>query len=267
MVVSGATLYRQAHPCDSYMVVSQTYTFVIEDSYSIRDMPMDRLADYIGAFARLLGERANVHFDQVAEGSIALVARVDEPAQPRVTERIQALRGGAAPADARSAYTDLDEMLRRDNGYGALSAHDGNVLTFPGKRRTNAAVFGPFRQEGFIDGEVYRIGGKDETKHINIRSGDQDISCLIATADVALRLRHHLWGGPIRFHGTGSWMRHEDGVWELKTFRVSDFEPLSDAKLEDVVLALRNVAAPTFHSRSDPFTDWIAERHVDEGRA
>lgn len=82
-------------------------------------------------------------------------------------------------------------------------------------------------------------------KHIGIRDGDRDYSGLIATEALALRLRHHLFGETLRFRGSGSWLRHQNGEWELRSFRITDFENLSDESLGTVVGKLRRIGGLT----------------------
>jgi hypothetical protein len=237
------------------------YSFHISDSYTPATIPMERLAEYMAALARLLGEGTNVHFGGVFEGSVAVRAGVDEPARPKVRSRVHALRAGTAPQDARRAFDDLDEMLRNDNAYGSLVGDvEGVVIPFPGKRRPEPVVFGPFRQDGTLEGQVYRIGGKDESKHVHVRTAKEDLSVLTATEEVALRLRHHLFGGTLRFHGSGTWYRHGDGRWELKAYRIHDFEPLDDTPLSEVVAQLRAVEGHHLGSMPDPVRQLLSDR-------
>ncbi len=217
------------------------YTLHISDSYTPRTIPMERLAEYMAALSRLLGEPGSVHLEAIVEGSVGLLARVDEPARPKVHDRIDAIRSGVAPKEAAKAFAEIDDMLRQDNAFGSLVGEtDGAlIIPFPGKRRPAPVVFGPFRQDGTLDGQVYRIGGKDESKHVHIRDGSREFSVLVASEVVALRLRHHLFGGMLRFQGNGTWFRHGDGVWELRSFRIHDFEELDEAPLVDVISRLR----------------------------
>ena len=239
------------------------YSFTISESYTPKTIPMERLAEYLLSFARLLGEGSSVHFDRVQESSVALFADVDAPAQPKVRDRIQALHTGSAPADAVKAYHQLDEMLRCDNAVGMLS-HDGVVIPFPGKRRPAPVMFGPFKQDGTLDGQVYRIGGKDDTKHVHIRNGGREYSTLVADEALALRLRHHLFGETLRFSGTGTWMRHGDGTWDLKKFDITHFEPLDDAPIEDVLGRIRAIRADRLTQLNDPVAQLLADRGADE---
>ena len=246
-------------------MTDKNYSFTINGGYTPKTIPMERLAEYMTGLARMMGEEAYVHFDSVVEGSVALKARVDEPAQPKVRERVQAVRSGSAPVEIRKHFEALDEMLRRDNAFATLAGGEGVVVPFPGRNRPEPAVFGPFRQRGTIDGEVYRIGGKDSTKHVNIRSSRGDLSVLWATEAVARRLLPHCWTGILRFSGEGSWIRHGDGRWELKTFRIDDFELLDDASLLEVVARLRAVGGHELGE--DPLTALLAERHGVDGEA
>jgi len=238
------------------------YSFTISESYTPRTIPMDRLAAYIAGVARLLGETASVHLEVIEEGSVAIRARVDDYARPKVRERVRAVRSGSGPADARKAYHELDDMLRRDNAVGALAGQEeGLVIPFPGKRRPEPVTFGPFRQDGTIDGQVYRIEGKDETKHIGVRDGSREYSSLVATEELALRLRHHLFGDVLRFRGTGSWVRHGDGRWELKSFRIIEFEELDGAPLDRVVSRLRSVPGSDLQAVPDVIQRLLSDRH------
>lgn len=242
----------------------QQYTFTIKGGYTPRTIPMDRLAEYMAGVARVLGEEASVHFADLVESSVALLARVDEPARPKVRARLQAVKSGFAPAEIRRHYDHLDEMLRRDNAYGALAGDDNVVIPFPGRNRPEPVVYGPFRQRGTIDGEVYRIGGKDASKHVHIHSGDRDLSMLYASEAVALDLRHHLFGGTLRFEGEGLWVRHGNGTWELKSFRIDRFTSLRDESLIETVTRLRSVGGDAF---GDDAVAQLLEDRRDDGEA
>jgi hypothetical protein len=242
--------------------VDNGYSFTISESYTPKTIPLGRLAEYIAGVAKLLGETTNVHLDTIEEGSVAIRVRVEEHARPKVRERVNAIRTGSAPREALKAYQDLDDMLFKDNAVGALSGDAEDVVVpFRGKRRPQPIVFGPFRQAGHIDGQAYRIEGKDGTKHVGVRDGDRDYGSLVTTEAVALRLRHLLWDKTLRFHGAGTWIRHGDGAWELKSFRIHDFEELDDASLEDVVKRLRAVPGSDLGTVPDAVQRLLADRH------
>lgn len=242
------------------------YRFTIADSFTPETLPMERLAEYVSALAKLLGEQGNVHFQGIESGSAVLVANIDRPAQLRVRERILAVRDGGGPSDARKAFADLDEMLRKDNATGTLSDGAGGVvIPFPGRNRPEPLVYGPFREDGTIDGQLIRVGGRDETVPVHLRDGTVIHTGLVCTPEIARRIAPHLYGPTLRLHGTGTWVRTGAGVWELRNFRISDFEVLDDAPLLEIVGNLRKVKGSDWSTVPDPVRALLAERHSDEG--
>jgi hypothetical protein len=241
--------------------MSKTYRFRIADSYTPETLPMERLAEYMAAFAKLLGEPQGVHFDDVREGSAVLVANVDVPAQPKVRDRVYRLRTGDAPQDVVKAFNDLDELLRKDNATGELAGDDDEVVVpFPGRNRKPPLTFGPFRQDGSLEGQVVRIGGTDDTVPVHLRDGDI-IHIGQTTPEAARLIAPHLYGPTLRVHGTGTWFRDGVGAWLLKSFRISSFEVLDDADLGRVVDALRRVKGSTWNEVPDPVRVLLEERH------
>ena len=242
--------------------MERQYRFRIADSFTPQTLPMERLAEYVAAFAKLLGEKENVHFESIEPGSAVLVATIDVPARPKVRDRLVALRDGRAPSDAQKAFSELDEMLRKDNATGAVSNEAGDVvIPFPGRNRPEPLVYGPFRQDGTIDGQLIRVGGKDETVPVHLRDGAIIHTGLICTPEIARRVALHLYGPTLRVHGTGTWFRTGAGEWELRTFRISDFEVLDEVPLLTVVSDLRKVKGSDWSELPDPVRALLAERH------
>lgn len=242
------------------------YRFSIADSFTPDTLPMERLAEYVAALAKLLGEQQNVHFRSIEAGSAVLVATIDAPAQLKVRDRVVAVRDGSGPSDARKAFANLDEMLWKDNATGTLSEGAGGVvITFPGRNRPEPLVYGPFRQDGTIDGQLIRVGGKDETVPVHLRDGAIIHTGLVCTPEIARRIAPHLYGPTLRVHGTGTWLRTGAGEWELRNFRINDFEVLDDAPLLTVVGNLRKAKGSEWSTVPDPVRALLAERHGDEG--
>lgn len=247
------------------VAMEREYRFRIADSYTPQTLPMERLADYVAAFAKLLGEKENVHFHGIETGSAVLVATIDVPAQPKVRDRLIALRDGHGPTDAQRAFADLDELLRKDNATGTVSSDTGAVvIPFPGRSRPEPMAYGPIRQDGTIDGQLIRIGGKDETVPVHLRDGAVIHTGLNCTPEIARKMAQHFGGPILRVHGKGTWFRTGNGEWELKGFRISDFEILDDARLLTVVDKLRKVEGSDWRGLPDPVRVLLEERH-DEG--
>lgn len=250
----------------SCIEVVMEYRFTIADSFTPETLPMGRLAEYVAAFSQLLGEQDKVHFRGIEAGSAVLVAAIDAPAWPKIRERVLAVRDGGGGSAARKAFADLDDMLRKDNATGALSDDAGNVVVpFPGRNAPEALIYGPFRQDGTIDGQLIRVGGKDETVPVHLRDGAIIHTGLFCTPEIARRVAPHLFGPTLRVHGLGTWFRTGAGAWEMRNFRINDFEVLDDAPLLTVVENLRKVKGSDWGKLPDPVHALLGDRHGDEG--
>jgi hypothetical protein len=209
------------------------YRFTI-DSMSPDELPMARLATYMGELANLLGYKDIVHFGQLERGSSVLVSRIEYPSLPKVRERVRGAAHGEAEPDALKALKTLDDLLYDDNATGEILDEEGaQILAFPGRTRRRPPVFGPFSQEDTIDGLLVRVGGKDQTAHALLQSGDRSWSVEV-NRDQAREMATYLYQ-PIRVRGMGRWIRNSDTVWELKRFRVDSFEGLGSKSLSDVM--------------------------------
>jgi hypothetical protein len=237
------------------------YRFRIQESYTPANIPMGRLGEYIAAYARLLGESKSVHFVRIVEASVGVEARVDVPAQIRVAKRIEQLRTGNPDKDLRKAFDELDVMLRDDNATGSLD--DGNgatIIQFPGKTRILPPTYGPFSQEGTLEGQVIRVGGKDDTVPVHLQDGAKVHTHLSTTREIARRLGQHLFDKTVRVNGTGRYTRYENGIWELISFKISDFEILDDAPLLEVINKLRSVKGSKLNMGPEGIAELLAMR-------
>jgi hypothetical protein len=222
---------------------------------------MGRLAEYMAEFAKLLGERDRVHFSRLDPGSAVLVSIVDQPAIPKVAERVQQLREGSAPKEILQAFRTLDGLLAKDNAIGVLIPPDGsNVIEFPGRTRPKPIRYGPFREQGMLDGVLIRIGGRDDTIPVWLKAEEIEYYCQ-AREDVARRLAPHYLAGTLRVHGSGKWIREENGTWTLQQFDIEDFELLDDSSLVDVVGKLRAVEGSMWHKSEDSIRDALRLRN------
>lgn len=244
--------------------MDETYQFTIDGAYSPATLPMERLAEYMVALAKLLGEKSDVHFRSVEPGSAVLVATIDEPARPKVRDRTERVRDGVAPQDAIKAYEELDNLLRKDNAKGRLVGAAGAVIIpFPGRERVEPVTFGAVRQEGTIDGQLIRVGGTGDTIPVHLRDGDVVHTGLYTDVATSQRLAEHYMKGPLRVSGTGVWMRSDEGDWALESFKVVDFVLLNDAPLPQLVDALRRVGGSGWSQVADPVAEIAADRRGD----
>jgi hypothetical protein len=237
------------------------------DVFSVESLPMARLAEYMAELAALLGERERVHFSHLETGSAVLVSNIEPVALPKVSERVALVREGRAPKDAMQAYKNLDNLLAKDNAVAVLLTPDeNNIVEFPGRLRPKPVRYGPFREVGTLDGRIIRIGGRDETIPVWLKDGDVEYHCNVRGEDVARRLAPYYLNGVVRLHGSGKWLREENGTWELQQFDISDFEVLDDSPLIEVVGKLRAVEGGEWHESDDALGDILGLRRDERDR-
>jgi len=245
--------------------MSKPYRFRISESYTPETIPMERLAEYMRAFAKLLGEQHAVHFDGIVDASVGLVARVDVPARPKVADRLAALKAGRAARDVQQAFDELDKMLREDNAIGSLDdGEDPVILPFPGKMREVPQVYGPFLRDGDVQGQIVSIGGRDSTVHVQLLDRQKVITGIEISRELALKLKEHLYGATVRLHGRGKHTRGQDGRWRLEAFRAHSFEMLNDTSLVEVIEHLQSVPGSEWGLSADPAAEILAMRRDDE---
>lgn len=238
----------------------RTYRFVI-DAWNPAKLPMARLAEYMADLAGLLGAPEHVHFDRLEPGSTVLVQHVDPKGVPSVEERLGSAATSHRPPDIARRIKDIDDRLAEDGATATLQESGGaEVLRFPGHERTEPPTIGPFRQDGFFDGMLIRVGGKDDTVPVHLQDGDLIHTCN-ATREMARRLAPHLFGDPIRVQGNGRWKREADGNWVLLRFDIKDFDVLDDTPLPTVVEQLREVPGSGWPQIKDPLAEL---RHLRE---
>ncbi len=235
------------------------YRFKI-DAYSPSTIPMLRLAEYMQVLAQILGEQAHVHFRRVATGSTVIVHNVEHEAVPKVRERVARVRSGDGPTDAQRAYQTANKLLREDNAVGSLK-NGVTILTFPGREEAREE-FTSVKQQGFIDGVVTGVRGRDESIHITLQVEDRQVSGCYTNRAVAKRLAAKFLE-PVRLFGKGKWHRDSDGNWALEDFKVENFEPLDDAPLSKALATLR--AIPTEWD-DDSYQELRVIRHGPEGK-
>jgi hypothetical protein len=223
---------------------------------------MMRLAEYMRELADMLGEIASVHFVKLERGSTVLVHRVDREAIPKVRERISSVRQGDAPPERLRAFGTINSMLREDNAVASYEEEgdSGVILQFPGREQL-FEKYPVIKQQGFIDGVINSVGGKDEPKHVRLEIDGRDVAGCYTTKAIAKQLGNQLWE-PVRLYGRGSWRRDADGNWELLKFKIEGFEPLERASLSDALTRLRKI--PTEWD-DNSYTELIKIRNGDDG--
>ena len=227
------------------MLKPYQYKFRI-DAFRPDSIPMSRLAQYMSDIAEMLGSQSQVHFVKIEPGSMAIVKNVEYEAHPKVLKRIDQVRAKDAPELAQKAFVAINEKLKEDNASAELilpeevSPANARILKFPGHKQIAQLAYGPFNQEGTLEGLLIRIGGLGDSVPVHLQEENDTIHMCEARREIAIKLGPYYLKCPIRVSGTGRWFRNENGRWEMKTFRVSDFVPLKNEKLSEALDRIRS---------------------------
>jgi hypothetical protein len=235
------------------------YLYVI-DGYKPETLPMARLAEYVTQWAKLLGETSDVHFDRVRGGSAVLVAMVRKAAASKVEGRVRGLRDGTAPPEVRESFKRLNNLLVEDKSFGRMEG-GAEILAFPGIKRVLPMTYGPFNQDGTLDGRLVRIGGRTEIKAW-IDDGKVTRPCTV-TKEQAKKMATHLFD-MVRVAGRGRWSRDGEGEWKMLSFKVASFEPLDEKPLSEVLAKLRAIQGNGWREFEDPYEELRRLRHGDD---
>jgi hypothetical protein len=216
--------------------------FTLEiDIFTPSTIPMSRLAEYLQQFSELLGHEANVHFSKLGKGSLLCKAYAEEQVAPKVRERVASVVDGTAPKPALKAHSMIDDLLAADNGIGGIYSGEEKIIEFPGRRRAIKERIGPVQRSTTLDGQIYSIGGRDDTINVHLRRKDKTVKCEVSI-ELARRLAPFFLAGNIRLFGRGDWYR-VDSVWEMTAFTAVDFIELDGCTLGESIGQIRDVFA------------------------
>jgi hypothetical protein len=231
------------------------------DAWTPETIPQERLGAYLVELAKLYGEAGSVQFKKLKKGSAVLVSVVQETVAPKVERRLTSIRSGEAPKDVVDAYRRIDDMLADDNAIGLLKAGAGcEVIKFPSLTRPKPVEYAAVHEDGFIEGEIIRIGGKDRTIHITLQDGDTVYANIDTNRDTARELGRHLFGPIVRLWGQGTWRRASSGDWQIERFQVNRFEVLTERNFAAALPGLQAIEGSRWNLEADPVAAWLAIR-------
>jgi len=234
------------------------YRFEI-DAFTPGTIPLSRLSEYLGYLAQMMGEEASVHLSRVEEGSTIPIILVDWEAEPKVRERLTAVKLNEGPSPPRRAFKEINRCLVQDNAAGVLiDAHATKVIKFPGRHAANQIEFGPINQTAVFQGIPIMIGGKSDPVSIHLEDGD-DRHIIAAPRRIAKEIAQHLFTAIVRIEGKGRWVRNRIGEWEMSSFYAQSFEVIPPGDVRTNIETLRAIPA-AWKGADDPLADITAIR-------
>lgn len=136
---------------------------------SKKTLSLDEFADLAKRLADLLGEQERVHFGALRDGSARILAKVEESARQNVVVQLAKLRHG----DASAKVIKLNDYLGSKGWRGELkNAEGGMIIAFPGTSQKKPEQIQTVNQPDSLIGQVIKIGGRDDTVPMTIKTPD-----------------------------------------------------------------------------------------------
>ena len=217
---------------------------------------MARLAQYMQNLAAMLGHENAVHFQTLKPGSTQLVTTIDHEDEPKVANHLAQVKRGEGSLDATKAQAEIDRLLAEDNATGFVYEDEdasAEIIAFPGVTKPKPTSYGPFNQEGSLDGTLISVSGADQTVHLQLQNGEIKYTNIETNRETARRLAKHMYD-PVRIFGTGRWLRDPQGSWVLKKFRVDRYTVLADDDLKVAIDQMRNIEGSGWKNMDDPIS-------------
>ncbi len=245
---------------DDYKV----FTLHVE-GLGIESLNLDEIGEVLIDFAQILGRDAQPKFHSITKGSIKLAAKVRTECELEVKTRTFLVRTGDGPEDAVRAEQRISRRLgiHRARRATVLDSTNAKVLDIPIEKPASAEALIPaLTKFGALQGQIIRIGGKQEVVPVDIQDVDGVVYPCRARRDLARRLAREIFGPTIRVQGSGKW-RRDNGVWRVEDFHIREFEVLEDQPLNEVIADLRKVRS-SWQDREDPHGELEQIRRGEE---
>lgn len=223
---------------------------------SKQTLALEDFGELAKRFADILGSKDKVRFAALRTGSARLLADVDEEASQDVF--IQLVRARSEEGQVAAKAARLNEFLGARGWRGEVRDRAGGVvLLFPGLTRAEAKeTVQTVQQADAIVGQVIKIGGRDETVPMTVRTPDGAfIDLTVKGRAEAKKLAQHLFGADLRLIGPATWIRDGGGSWRCSDMDVLSFEEVDDTSLADLFDDLRKAPGNAWHQTLDPIGD------------
>jgi hypothetical protein len=248
------------------------FRFKIDGKVGDEDMtpltlPMARLAEYLVDLAIVMGHTESVHFLRTELGSHESVVMVAADEEGRVTQQVQDAARGAAVREANIAYRRMDNRLREDSAYAAITnvSKKAKVIEFPGRNLAVQQEYGPIKERASLVGVLKRVGGFDETVPIHLQRADGE-KFYCETEPLIAKQLYLFYEQTVRVHGIATYSRGKDGVWKIDNFKIQSFDPqpLSEDNFSQTIEKLKAIPGNEWNQVADPLEELYKLRHGEE---
>lgn len=204
-------------------------------------IPTARFAQYVAELAKLLGAAESVHFKEILDKSVSIVAIADEQAVATISPRIREAAQNDNSAEAAGPWRKLNELLAEDGWTAELPLpKGGEVIAFPGASKASK-VIRVVNQHTSVQGRLIRIEGAGDRVKIGLEI-DGDLNARISIDAVHAISLAKLFHQYVRVSGDGRWRRDTAGKWFLDNLNAASFEVLEDLSLSETLKKVREAS-------------------------
>jgi hypothetical protein len=225
--------------------------------------PMERLAEYMALFAKLIGTDNQPVFKGVTEGSACLESAV--PAARETYTEHQLRRAANDSSYKNHKYIGYIEEALSKHGYKSAELLDPNKNVIFLVKPQDVKITHSVNHTAKLEGEIVGVVGRDETMHITVRDYSGRIFKLLADVPTGRELARHLRGGFLRLQTRGVWHRSDKG-WTTDSNKCSviSFSELEDIDAHTIFQEMRNIPDNGWKTMSDPERVWRDMRGLDD---
>ena len=220
------------------------------DNHSPDTLSLKRLGEYLACLSKVIGSNEPVHLLSVESGSAMLRLEVDDARYPQIVADLNGLANGNGQKRRLHAYENLQKMLRDDQTSGALIDHfQSAIVSMPLADSPDTAI--GIKKHGSVQGELYQVGGKDETVPVRLTGANGETYLCEATREIASQISPHLYC-QVRVSGSGIWVRTDKDGWRLKKLHIDSYKVLSESDLGAALSNLRVNHGINWDDMEDP---------------
>ncbi|MGH8125053.1 MAG: hypothetical protein ACREPK_04320 [Rhodanobacteraceae bacterium] len=218
---------------------------------------MDRLAEYMREFAKLLGLENQPVFQGVRKASTGIQASIPVSHQRAAFVRVREAR---SQPDSKSAIAlrNIEAMLGEDSIKQAELRDSRKVVYLFHAPALNDPVEARIQQPGEVDGTITGIVGADDTMHLHLRDHlGRDLRLIVRSEELARALLSRFRLGSVRVSIHGTWVRTEHGwIPESNKCTVDRFEALDDTSPLEIFDAIDAIAGNGWKDVPDSDAAW-----------
>lgn len=219
---------------------------------------MDRLADYMREFAKLLGTENQPIFRGIRAASTGIQAAIPPAHQRAAYIRLQTARS-APDSKGAQALRAIEAMMAQDQiKHAEMLNASRKVMFHLDAPAINDPVEAQIQQAGTVDGTITGIIGADDTMHLHLRDYlGRDLRLVVRNEDLARHLLSHFRLGVVRVFVHGTWIRTDQGwVPDNNKCTVDRFEALEDTSPLEIFDAIRAIPGNGWKDLPDAAAAW-----------